>query len=404
MRIRSITYFVHPRWPLSELVLRKAGIFSQHAKQSLESAGYEVQTVRLATPPFSEYLPGENYNKTVVQLEVLAHSEGFDYVSLGPATTDKPASYHTIPQMLANSGNLFFSGMLTTSDHQISLPAVKACAQVIHDAAPLEKDGFANLRFSALANVPPWGPFFPAAYHQGKAPAFALAIEAADLAVQAFSEAKSLLEAQDLLIESIEKHATILETISDVLEKTYQVAFKGLDFSTAPFPFQEISIGYALEQLGLPAVGLAGSLATATVLMDALDRASFKRTGFNGLMFPMLEDATFSQRAAEGYLSITDFLLYSTVCGTGLDTIPLPGDATAEQIQAILLDVAALALRLDKPLTARLMPIPGKKPGDEIHFDFEYFANSKVLSLDAQPLRHLLDGDESLKILPRNLP
>ena len=30
---------------------------------------------------------------------------------------------------------------------------------------------------------------------------------------------------------------------------------------------------------------------------------------------------------------------------------------------ALLLDVAALALRLNKPLTARLMPIPGKKAG-----------------------------------------
>jgi len=293
--------------------------------------------------------------------------------------------------------------MLTTPDNQISFPAVKECAQVIYEAASLEKNGFANLRFTALANVLPWGPFFPAAYHQGKAPAFALAIEAADLAVKAFSEAHSLKQAQDFLIEAIENHAQKLEALSDVLEKTYQVTFKGLDFSTAPFPIQSISIGFALEQLGLPAVGLAGSLAAATILMDALDRANFKRTGFNGLMFPMLEDATFSKRGSEGFLSITDFLLYSAVCGTGLDTIPLPGDATAAQIQAVLLDVAALALRLDKPLTARLMPIPGKKPGDETGFNFEYFANSKVLSLDAQPLRHLLDGDESLKILPRIL-
>lgn len=404
MRIRSITYFVNPHWPISELILRKAGIFARHAKYNFESAGYEVQTIRMATPPFSEYFPEDYYEEAAVQLEVLAHSEGFDYISLGPATPDKLATYQTIPKMLANSGNLFFSGMLTTPENQISLPAVKECAQVIHKAATLRKNGFVNLRFTALANVSPWGPFFPAAYHQGKAPAFALAIESADLFVKAFSEANSLKQAQDLLIQSIEEHARDLESLSDVLEKTYQVTFKGLDFSTAPFPTQEISIGYALEQLGLPAVGLAGSLAAATILMDALDRAQFKRTGFNGLMFPMLEDATFSQRGAEGTLSIADFLLYSAVCGTGLDTIPLPGDASVGQIQAILLDVAALSLRLNKPLTARLMPIPGKNPGDKTGFNFEYFANSRVLSLDAQPLRHLLDGDENLKILARNHP
>ena len=402
MRIRSITYFIHPRYPFSELLLRKAGIFTQHAKQNFEAAGYEVQTVRIATPPFPDYLHVDDFLRAGFQLEVLTHGEGFDYVSMGPATPDILASYQAIPQLLANSGNLFFSGMLTTPEKQISLPGVKACAQVIHQAAPLEENGFANLRFAALANVLPWGPFFPAAYHQGKAPAFALAIEAADLAVEAFSQANSLSQAQNLLIDAIESHAQKLEALCNVLEKTYQVSFKGLDFSTAPFPTPSISIGNALEQLGLPAVGLAGSLAAATILMDALDRAHFKRTGFNGLMFPMLEDAIFSKRGAEGTLSIADFLLYSAVCGTGLDTIPLPGDASVGQIQAVLLDVAALSLRLDKPLTARLMPIPGKKPGDAIRFDFEYFANSKVLSLDAQPLRHLLDGDEQLRILPRN--
>lgn len=160
MRIRSITYFLHPRYPFSELLLRKAGIFAQHAKQSLEAAGYEVQTARLATPPFAEYLLEEELAQAAVHMEVLAHSEGFEYVSMGPATPDKPSSYQNIPQLLANSGNLFFSGMVTTPDNQISLPAIKACAQVIHQAAPLEESGFANLRFAALANVPPWGPFF----------------------------------------------------------------------------------------------------------------------------------------------------------------------------------------------------------------------------------------------------
>jgi uncharacterized protein (UPF0210 family) len=118
-------------------------------------------------------------------------------------------------------------------------------------------------------------------------------------------------------------------------------------------------------------------------------------------MLPLLEDATLAKRGAEGVLSVTDLLLYSAVCGTGLDTIPLPGDVSVEQIYAILLDVAALAMRLDKPLTARLMPIPGKHAGDETGFDFEFFANSRVLNLPSQPLKGLLTGKETLKISPR---
>jgi hypothetical protein len=72
-------------------------------------------------------------------------------------------------------------------------------------------------------------------------------------------------------------------------------------------------------------------------------------------------------------------LLYSTVCGTGLDTIPLPGDVTVDELAAILLDVATLSLVADKPLTARLMPIPGKEAGEMTDFDFPYFANGRVM-------------------------
>ena len=102
-------------------------------------------------------------------------------------------------------------------------------------------------------------------------------------------------------------------------------------------------------------------------------------------------------------LTVKDLLLYSTVCGTGLDTVPLPGDVTVEQLYALLLDLAALALRLGKPLTARLMPIPGKAAGDEIHFNWDYFADGRVMALPAQPLRGVFAGSENFQLNPRSV-
>jgi uncharacterized protein (UPF0210 family) len=148
----------------------------------------------------------------------------------------------------------------------------------------------------------------------------------------------------------------------------------------------------------VPALGDHGSLAAVAFLAEALDQAQFQRTGFSGVMLPVMEDTDLAKRALEGKLAINDLLLYSAVCGTGLDTIPLPGDVSIEQLHAILLDLAALAQRLGKPLTARLMPIPGKQAGDPIEFDFEYFANSRVMDLKSQPLTGLMAGDEDYKI------
>src|SRR5690606_25273816 len=76
----------------------------------------------------------------------------------------------------------------------------------------------------------------------------------------------------------------------------------------------------------------------------------------------------------------------------------LPGSMSQDALVAILMDVAALALRLDKPLTARLMPIPGKDAGDETGFEFEYFANSRVMAPVPEPLSGLLAGDESIEL------
>ena len=408
MKIRSITFFANPGWPLEMSFIRQIADFVAVARPAFENAGFEVQTMRLATPPFPHLLP-DCCTETVVEfaqaLEATLLPLGFEYLSIGPALLDAPESYAVIPEVIAATENVFTSAVMASRDGGVSLPAVRACAEIIHQLAPQDENGFANLYFAALANVPPGAPFFPAAYHNEGTPAFAIATEAADLAVAAFTEANSLMEARCNLTEALESHAQKLSAVADVLTNRFadslHLRFGGIDYSLAPFPDVKFSLGTALERLGVPAVGLHGSLAAAAFMTDTVDRADFPRTGFSGLMLPVLEDATLAVRAAEGSLTIKDLLLYSAVCGTGLDTVPLPGEATVEQLNAVLADLAALALRLDKPLTARLMPIPGKAAGDPTTFDFAFFANSRVLALEAQPLQGFLAGDESFSISPR---
>ncbi len=405
MKIRSITYFLDPKWPLDENILEKAAAFIMAARPAVEAAGYQVQTARLATTPFVGLLPAGDTGEVVrlaQELETAASEGGYEYVSLGPALPGFPASYGLIPDVLGATQNVFLSGSITGAEGSVSLPAVRACAQVICRVAPLSPDGFANLRFAALANVPPGAPFFPAAYHQGSEPAFALATEAAGLAVEAFTGASSLEEGCRALVSAMEGHAHCLENVAGDLARGFGVRFGGIDFSMAPFPEEALSLGTALERLGAPAVGLHGSLAAAAILANTMDQARFSRAGFCGLFLPLLEDAVLARRAAEGTLAVTDLLLYSAVCGTGIDTVPLPGDTTPDQIAAILLDLAALAQRLDKPLTARLMPVPGKAVGDLTGFDFAYFANSRVVALRAAPLERCLAGEETFSLSRRS--
>jgi uncharacterized protein (UPF0210 family) len=401
MKIRSITYFCNPKYPLEEKILRTAGKFLAKAKTAYEAAGYEVQTVRLATIPFPKLLGVDNIHKLpgyTSQIADMAQQLNIGYISLGHALPEIPHSYEIIPDALFISKNVFFSGVMANTTRGLDLAAIRACAEIIVKCAPIEPNGFANLQFAALANVRAGSPFLPAAYHDKDRPAFAIATESADLAVQAFENAGSIEDGRNNLVAEIEKHGKKLTEVA----KSLRMKFYGIDFSLAPFPDDTHSLGNAVEKMGVPKIGQHGSLAAAAILTEAIDRANFPHTGFSGFMQPVLEDSTLAKRAAEGTLTIKDILLYSTVCGTGLDTIPLPGDTTAEQLVPLLLDLSALALRLDKPLTARLMPVPGKKAGDDTNFDFAFFAPSKVMALDSTGLSSPFNGNEVLQIKKRS--
>jgi len=406
LKIRSITYFCNPGWPLDDTKIEQAGKFLAEAKAACEASGYQVQSTRLATVPFLEMLGVDRITETprlAEQMATAIQAVGIAYAALGPAQPEVMDSYAVIPEAVAAAENIFFSGTMADTTFGISLPAVQACADVITRCAPITPDGFANLRFAALANVKSGSPFFPAAYYNQDEPAFSIATEAADLAVKAFTNARTVTDGQWTLAAEIEKRAKELALVGDVLYHRFSIVFGGIDFSLAPFPSESVSIGAAMERMGVPRAGLHGSLAAAAILTEIIERARFPGTGFSGLMLPVLEDSVLAGRAAEGTLTVKDLLLYSAVCGTGLDTIPLPGDTTADQITALLLDLSALALRLDKPLTARLMPIPGKKAGDPTNFNFDYFANSRVMALEAEPLKPPFSETRQFTLAARHL-
>ncbi len=400
MKIRSITCFFDPTLPDAENLLHTLTAFSQDACGRLIRTGYEVQTVRLASTPFCTW-PGD-WLERACELERQSRIAGFQYLSVGPALPTTLEAYGRIPELLAAADSLFATGAMTDCHGEISLPAVRACAEAIVRTTSISPDGFANLRFAALANVSPFTPFLPAAYHaNGDPPTCAIAVECADLILDTFRAAESLTAARQDLLRALEAEAARMQTALGDVCTQFAIQFKGFDFSTAQYPQDWCSLGGALEALGLPAVGMSGTLSAAAFLADTLDRGRWQRAGFNGLFLPVMEDSVLARRAAEGALSVRDLLLVSSVCGAGLDTVPLPGDSSPAQIAALLLDVAALSARLRKPLTARLMPIPGKTAGEKIEFDFEFFANSKVMQLPADPLHGLLAGDELLEIRPR---
>ncbi|MBL8092727.1 MAG: DUF711 family protein [Anaerolineales bacterium] len=409
LRLRTLTAFLNPGDPIQLERVRGVADALRELQQMLVEAQIEVQTLRLATPPVATWIgSGERALVTLAQrLEDACFVSGIGYASLGPwRPGDDPALAVALPDALGATSTIFATVKLTADARHIDREAILLAADAITRCATLTPDGFGNLRFGALARVPAYVPFLPAAYAaapdgadgapidwRSGAYGLGIGVEAAPLAVAALEGATTLEQARQTLIASVESHAAHLEKIVKTWARRRRVQFFGFDFAWAQYPTPERSLGTALERISGVPVGMAGTLSAAALLTEALDRANFKRTGYNGLFLPVLEDSVLARRAAEGTLCVNDLLLYSAVCGTGLDTVPLPGDTRPTQIAALLADVAALAVRLDKPLSARLMPIPGKSAGDAVAFDFEYFAPSRVLAAESIGLGGLLATD-----------
>ncbi len=405
MKIRAITVFIDLFPADIETSLARAATFLHAANYSYQQAGIAVQSRRIATQPFPRMRNPHGpagMPDLAARLREECTAYGIDYIALGPVGAgDDPDYVDAIPDMLRAASGVFASIIVASARQGIDLGLLRHSAETIRAVSTVTPDGLSNLYLAAIANCGPGSPFFPAAYHGGGAARFALAIEAADLAVLAFQGAASPEEAVQRLSRLVQESADQLTSVAHELASEHSIVFGGLDFSLAPYPGEGSSLGAALESLGVR-LGGAGMVAAASLVMNAIEAANVPRCGFSGLMLPVLEDTLLGQRAAEGALHLNDLLLYSALCGTGLDCIPLPGDIGADALAAILLDVAALALRLNKPLTARLMPLPGKVAGDAVIFPaFEYFVPSRVMAAPAGIVGGVFGGSSTFKVVPR---
>jgi uncharacterized protein (UPF0210 family) len=241
--------------------------------------------------------------------------------------------------------------------------------------------GEGNFRFAAAANCTP-GPFFPVAYHRGPV-GFSIGLETPRLLQQAFEQANGLKDvgdAQEKLLKLLESELGPVENLAEGISRTERREYFGIDVS--PAPSKDASIGAAIEALTHAPFGESSTLLACAAITEVLKNLKIKICGYSGLMLPVLEDPVLATRAAEGRYTVRELLLYSSVCGTGLDVVPLPGDTSTAALAALIGDVAALSSKLHKPLSARLFLIPGKKAGDRAEFSNPFLTSSVVMKLE----------------------
>jgi hypothetical protein len=398
MKIRALTLGQEIHIVNNDLPeIRENLILLTTLKQKLEVNKINVEYIRFSAPPFDKntsLISSHIYSTpeiTANLFDQLIQDKLLGIYSLCPGlcaqdsnlTPDQITLLQKLPKLLLDHPNMFSSVQIANTKKGIHFDALKYGIEIIQELA--SPDPFKNVQFALTCNVLPNTPFFPSAYYQGTTPTLTIALEAADELNKILTEFPTTDYSFKFIQQKIkQRFEQIYDQITQIAQKFCNrqgIKYEGIDLSPAPYPTYDKSIGTALEKVGLSKFGGIGSVFSVGFLTQALQSVNRPKIGFSGFMQPLLEDFTISQRNNEGLIDLSKLLLYSTMCGLGLDCVPIPGDATLEEIQLLLLDLAMISIRLDKPLTARLMPIPNKKEGEQTNFNFEYFTDSKILKL-----------------------
>jgi uncharacterized protein (UPF0210 family) len=384
-KIRAITAFINLDRTRYKQQVAEALTMLKRAKTIFESRGFEVMTIRISTQPFPEYTKDLSHDQTIAffkEYDELAARENFD-ASIGPAMLnagDSGAQADLLADIL-QSTKILNSSLVVAGADGVRWNAVGAAARVMKKLENGTDHSQGNFRFAAIAMVQPLTPFFPASYHTGFGHQFTLALQSANVVAAAFKGAPDLATAKQRLTNSLANSAFEIERHAGRIDQDTGWAYMGIDLS--PAPLKDVSIGAAIEELTQQPVGTSGTLTAAALITAAIRDVKVKQTGYNGLMLPILEDSRLAQRWSEGRISLDALLSYSAVCGTGIDTVPLPGDISEEQLDLIIGDMASLAFKWKKPLSARLLPIAGKAAGELTEFNDPFLVNATLQPITA---------------------
>ncbi|MEW6264338.1 MAG: PFL family protein [Thermodesulfobacteriota bacterium] len=356
-----------------------------------EKYGIPVVNKRIAVSPLGVVgapFGSEEMIKAAFILDRAGREVGVDFiggfgalVEKGIASGDK-AVIEAIPRALAETTRVCSSINVASSQAGINMDAVALMGRTIKEAARLsaDRDGVACAKLVIFANIPPDVPFMAGAYLGVGEPdaVINVGVSGPGVVKKAIDRAMAGPEKMTLggLSEVIKRTAFKVTRVGEIIGREVAarlgVPFGVVDLSLAPSPKVGDSVGEIFQSLGLSYIGAPGSTAVLALITDAVKKggafASSHVGGLSGAFIPVSEDLNIAEAAATGHLSLDKLEALTSVCSVGLDMIPIPGDTSAATISAIIADEMAIGVINKKTTAVRIIPAPGKKAGEKVHF------------------------------------
>lgn len=398
-RVRAITAFtVLPRdtaqW---HGILAEAKAQCDTLAAACQAQGYTVQSIRIVSNPFGEYLDTGSLHAAAQGLAEIRrilnelNQNGLRIrFAVGEARTD--AEIALLPGLIAEYGDLCNACVNVPIDENgfLDNDLIRKSVAVVQEIARITPRGEGNFNFTVNFNCASYIPYFPAGYHRGeRGNAIVFGLETPDLLAAALRglekqpapHAAQMQAAFTAMKNALQYHIDRVQSIIADTPLAKGWTYIGMDTSAAPSK-NCTSMAELYRLLGVPYFGASGTVEASALLTRVFKaQENVQLQGFSGLMLAVTEDEGLAAATRAAQFDIRALLTYSSVCGIGLDTVPIPGDTDAEKIAAIMRDTGTMAFRLNKPLTVRLFPVPGLGAGDITPFESDDLCNCAVLAV-----------------------
>lgn len=404
-KVRTVTTFINLYSDMAtwQAALKDAITHCEKVVANLNSKGYTVQSIRIVTNPYGEYLDTSSLSTASTGLATITSildvlNEGKSGLrvrfAIGEAKTAQ--EIELLPELIAQYGDLCNACVNVTANEigVLDNALIEKCAETIQAIAKLTPRGEGNFNFTVNFNCDEFIPYFPASYHSGKTEkGFVVGLETPDLLVETlqYIRKESLLDGmtyqkdQQFIFEALSKalqyHINNIDSCVQQLNSASDWRYLGID--TSPAPSKDChSMVDVYKLLGVPYFGASGTVETSALLTRVFKSITdVDMVGFSGLMLAVTEDKGLAQATLDNEFDIPMLLTNSAICGIGLDTVPIPGDTPKDKLCALMRDTGTMAYRLNKPLTVRVFPVPELDAGDITQFESSDLCNCAVLAV-----------------------
>ncbi len=284
----------------------------------------------------------------------------------------------SIPEALALTSRVCASVNVGSSKAGINMDAVKQMGQIIVRTAKLTADlnSIGCAKLVIFANAVEDNPFMAGAFHGIGEPDCVINVGVSGPGAVKIALEDCKGQPFDVVAETIKKTAFKItrmgQLVANEASRRLGVPFGIVDLSLAPTPAVGDSIARILEEMGLEVTGAPGTTAALALLNDAVKKggvmASSHVGGLSGAFIPVSEDEGMIAAVKCGALTLEKLEAMTCVCSVGLDMVAVPGDTSAETISGIIADEAAIGVINNKTTAVRIIPVIGKKVGDEVEF------------------------------------